>query len=201
MIDNCNWKTTIACMVAIDGFMVINHYDITIHFSVKDPNPELQNIGFDRIKFWVNNVLSNSIIISDSNPKYNILKELHQNNFVELPVDPVDYYLIQAIWCKLNKITNGIIDVSVIELTSDLSDGVCFIADGAEVGVLDREDHPKKKCWWYSETPKSNLQQDFVPWKEFGLDFNQKPLTKSKKPARIIKVKNFNPTLVKNSET
>lgn len=199
MNDNCNWKTTFACMVAIDGFLVINHYDLTIHFSVKDPEPTLQNIAFDRIKFWVNNVLGNSIVLCDENPKYPLLKELHQNNFVELPVDPADYYFVQAIWCKLNKITNGIIDVSLIELTSDLSDGVCFGADGLEVSVLDREGHPKNKCWWNSETPKTNLQQDYIPWKQFGLDYAQESLTKSKKSARIIKVKNFNPTLVKNN--
>lgn len=201
MIDNCNWKTNFTCMVAIEGFLVINHYDLTMHFSVQDPDPVLQNVAFDRIKFWINNILGNSIMLCDENPKYAQLRELHQNNFIELPVDPADYYLVQAIWCKLNKITNGVIGVSEIEITSDMSDGVCFVADGNEIEILDREGYPKNKCWWHSETPKTNMQQDYIPWKQFGLDFAQESLTKPKKSARIIKVKNFNPTLVKNNNS
>ncbi len=199
-IDSCNWKTTITSMVVVDNLIVPNHYDISLHFSVKTPDPLLQNIAFDRIKFWIMQVLNNSVLIHDQHPQYTSFMNLLQNNFVDLPVDPADYYLVQAVWSKLTKITGGNVDISVVELSSDLSDGVCFVADGSELSVLDIDGVSKKHQWWNSDTPKTNLHQDYVPWKQFGLDFNQESLTKSKKPARIIRVKNFNPTLVNTSE-
>lgn len=200
ILDSCNWKTHFSCLVYVEDFLVVNDYNLTIHFSVKDPDPLLQNIAFDRIKFFSNNILNGSIMVCDENPKYDLLRQINHNNYIELPVDPADYYFIQAIWKKLNKITNNVIDVSVVELSSSLSDGVCFVSTGDEADVLDKPGFPANRCWWNSETPKTNLQQDYVPWKQFGLDFNQEPLTKTKKSARIIKVKNFIPTLVKSSE-
>lgn len=199
-IDSCNWQANFTCMVAVEDLIIPNNYSLTIHFSVKTSDPALQNLAFERLKFWVLQVLNNSIIIHDQHSNYvNFLKQL-SNNFVDLPVDPADYYLVQAIWTKLNKITDGHLEVSVIELASELSDGVNFVADGSEAFILDQEGVLAKHQWWNSPTPKTNLHQDYSPWKQFGLDFNQEPLTKTKKSARIIRVKNFNPTLVKNSE-
>jgi hypothetical protein len=197
--DPCGWDCTVRNLVLLNDLLISNTYDIELTFSMLTENIDKQNMAFERVKFFMMKQFNQSLIVSTSEEHHNSLRFL-TNNVITLPQEIADFYMTNALWIKLNTITEGHMSIGMLELRSEIGDGVIFKASEHDATALDELVADPKKAWWHSKDPNTNDWQEFVPWKEYGLSFRSKALTQDKKPAKIIKVKNFNPVLIKNSD-
>jgi hypothetical protein len=143
-----------------------------------------QNVAMERIKYFLNECLENSIFV-DVSDKKDIEKYLQADIKVcTLPEEPYDQIITILLLLKLNAITEGKLQVNSISLQSGLSDDVRFIYDIATVN-----NHPfGNKSWWaecstnMSDLSKTNkkdkivklIKQQYCDWASVGLDWDQK---------------------------
>jgi hypothetical protein len=75
------------------------------------------------IKFWIDNVLNNSIIYYPGTTVDTSTFEQTANNVILSPDEPNDYHLCILLHTKLNAIGNSRVKIQKTEFSSDLGDG------------------------------------------------------------------------------
>lgn len=133
----------------------IGVYDITMSMLVETDLIKEQNIAMDRIIYFLNEVMQNSVLVSSRNQ--DVIKQ-YQNvdlRVCELPEEPYDQILAMILLLKLNSIAENRLKITDLVIGSSLSDGVRFnvvseVAEGAFSG----------KYWWNSPCVAMN-SRDF----------------------------------------
>lgn len=123
----------------------IGVYDITLSMLVETDSIKEQNIAMDRVIYFLQEVIQNSILVSSD--RQDII-EKYQNvdlNVCELPGEPYDQILAMVLLLKLNSIAEDRLKITDLVIGSSLSDGVRFnivseVAESAFSG----------KHWWNS---------------------------------------------------
>lgn len=134
---------------------MINQYDITLHVTVTAENPEEINIAYERINYWVSEIFSNSVLISQDSDKIASWESTGQR-YIVFPDQPVDQLVGIMLFHKLNAITEGRLDIAEIEISSGLDDYVVYlharneISHGIEIPSWWMESDPT----WYSTAPR-----------------------------------------------
>ena len=148
-----------------------------------------QNIAMDRILYFLNESLSNSVFIHSEEKKS--IEKYNQAGIKTciLPEEPYDQIITVLLLMKFNAITEGKLLITDIALLSVLSDQVRFLYD-----IDSASNHPFGKGWWsdtntsISDVAKHNKKDKIVrlvkscDWANIGLDWNAKPI----KPTEII---------------
>jgi len=136
--------------------MLMNVYSLTVTIYVEIDSPQEQNIAMERIKYFLNDCLENSVFINEKEKKA-IDKYVHANIKVcTLPAEPYDQIVIEALLLKLNAITENRFVVTEVILSSKMSDGIKFFSDIEDMDpVFDQND-----AWWFNpNTSISNLNR------------------------------------------
>lgn len=169
--------------VYFEGEFMMTNYDLALKMEVETASIKEQNIAMDRIHYFLNECLANSIFVQDAEKKV-IEKYLQADIKVcTLPEEPHDQIITILLLLKLNAITEGKLTITEISLISDLSDDVKFLYD-----IDTAVDHPfGNKGWWadystsISDVIKTNKKDKIVrlvknnsDWAVVGLDWEQK---------------------------
>lgn len=183
--------------VYFEGNFLMNVYDLSVSMEVETASIREQNIAMDRIKYFLQECLANSIFVHESEKK--VAEKYIQAGLkvCTLPEEPYDQIITLLLLLKLNAITEGRLTVTDLSLVSELSDEVRF-----NYSIEETENQPYGTDGWWSDssvsisdTPKINKKDKIVKlvkhsdWSVVELDWKEKP----KSSAEII----FTPELDK----
>jgi hypothetical protein len=141
-------------------------------------DPTIQNVAFDRIRFFLNEIMQNGILVDSSCPKLNDLLKLSPDRLIVLPEQPFDQVVGMALFCKLNAIMNEEIIIDEVELSSDEGSGIIYHVDESDDMSDFTETSKKKKIspWWNREdltTFDTKKPPEDFDWGSIGLDWEQ----------------------------
>jgi phage gp46-like protein len=121
-----------------------------------------QNVAMERIKYFLNECLENSIFVQDTELK--IIEKYNTCGFkvCTVPEEPYDQIITLLLLTKLNSITEGRLVITDVTLGSRMSDEVRFICDiESPLGPLEAHG------WWMDSgtsisSPKKSLKKDKI---------------------------------------
>ena len=154
----------------------INLYSLTASMITNTSDPVEQNVAYERIKYWVHEVLTDAVFIVDKSQLVPAYLSTGQRIIIT-PEEPVDQLIGYMAFTKFNAITEGKIIITSVEITSVHGDDMTYVHNDDEVFLL--PEYPK---WWTDPRPawgeksrkkSSNvISMDRMPeWKELGLDW------------------------------
>ena len=157
----------------------INVYDATLHMTTVSMDTEQQNIAYDRMSYWIDQVLQDAVLIGSDSPILDAYRATGQRLIV-FPQDPVDQVVGAMLYLKLNAITEDRLVITGVELSSSYGDDVVYLHyAGEEDGFL------SNTGWWtdprpfWSDTKKRKavnkvISMDRMPeWSELGLAWEE----------------------------
>lgn len=181
--------------VHFTGEFYMNVYDIDLYFNVETESIKEQNIALDRIKYFLENCLENSIACH-SRETQAIENYFNANMKVcVLPEEPYDQIMAIMLYEKLNAITEGRLVITDISVGSKMSDGVvCCHGIEENIGPF------ITKGWWNDNSTKINnhtpigkgkkivrLSKPKTDWDEVYLDWEPKdPFLKNSSTSEIL---------------
>jgi len=168
-----------------DEFLM-NVYTISLYMEVETESIREQNVAMERIKYFLNDCLENSIFVQDTEHK--TIEKYTSCGFkvCTLPEEPYDQIVTLLLLVKLNSITEGRLVITDITLGSRISDQVKFSCDiESPRGPLEMPG------WWLnSDTSicdpiKTSIKKDKIvklfktvvtDWSEYNLVWKEKDL-------------------------
>lgn len=108
-----------------DG-VVFNEFDFTVFLITNTTDSVEQNIAFDRITHYIENVVSNGIFIQSTSPEITVL---HNAGFkvITLPEVPYDQIIGLALYSKLSAIMEERIFITDVEISSRNGRGITYL--------------------------------------------------------------------------
>jgi hypothetical protein len=142
----------------------IGMYSFTMFIDIMTEEPYEQSIALERMKYFVDECITNSVFIEASEKKViDTFTNLGMKVCV-LPVEPYDQSLAIPLLLKLNAITEGKFTITNMSFKSQLSDDVEYLID------IEDEFEPfnNKNSWWndsgsnISDNKKTNKKDKIV---------------------------------------
>lgn len=158
----------------------MNLYHIDIDFHLETSSMKEQNIALERIKYFISEIIENSILINSSQTE--MIEKYQSADFkiCALPEDPYDQIIAIMLMVKCNTITEGKLIVTDIAITSRLSDNVyCNHSIEENIGPF------KEPGWWSENNDKINslkpykskkvvkLTKSFSNWENLWLGWEE----------------------------
>ena len=112
--------------VHFEGSFIMNIYNLTLAMEVETESITEQNIAMDRIIYFLEDSLANSVFVQTSDKK--AIEKYTQADIkvCTVPEEPYDQIITMLLILKLNNITEGRLNITDIFLESELSDSVRF---------------------------------------------------------------------------
>lgn len=156
---------------------LINQYHVTLDMITTDSESYQQNVAYERIKFWLAEIMENSVMIPTGHAKVAAFAETGQR-VITLPDEPLDQIIGIMLCCKLNAICEDRLLVTDVELSSKCGEDMIYIHSFDEtVGPFSTDG------WWNdSKLTYNNIHEhhdNIVPlshtttWKDIGLDWEK----------------------------
>jgi hypothetical protein len=162
---------------------LMNVYTMTLYMEVETESIREQNVAMERIKYFLNECLENSIFVQDTEQK--IIEKYNTCGFkvCTVPEEPYDQIITLLLLVKLNSITEGRLIITDITLGSRISDKVRFNCD------IESPRGPLEASGWWTDSStsmsdiKKTLKKDKVvkliktpstDWAEFNLVWIEK---------------------------
>lgn len=169
--------------IIYDNEFVINDYTVTVHLTTATSNAINQNIAYERIKYWINFVLSDSILMNNS---YALKDQwiATEQRILLLPDDPVDQLVGMMLFLKLSAIVQDNFVITDVEISSAVGDDMCYIhSENDNLGPMEQ------RGWWNDVRPNwvvtekkrrssggNVIQLNRIPeWKDLELEFDAVP--------------------------
>ena len=137
----------------VDKFIQPCNYTMSVDFDTTDDDVSHQHTAFSRIKFFVEQVLHESIVISMDSVFLPAFKN-SQSNVICLGNEPVDVTLATVLWSKIEQFCEGHLELHRISVSSDLGDGLVSHVDADFVDAMRTDllrdpfvEHGNK-IWW-----------------------------------------------------
>lgn len=158
---------------------ISNLYQLTLDMVTATDDPEQQNVAYERIKYWVEDVLADSVLIQADDATLDAHRATGRRVHV-LPQEPIDSVLGMMIYLKTNAVAEDRILVTEVALSS---------TEGGEVIYLHGSEEEDAEIfagtgWWRDPKPycvdKKNRRKinsnvialDRLPeWTDLGLDW------------------------------
>lgn len=153
-MTDLSWTTTWDSIVHMENGLATNQYTMTVYFDVTTEDADEQSIAFERIKFFVEEVLDTAIITNIDNPNNSWFMKNLKQRLLTMPGDPTDLLIAAALYSKFNTMVEGRLSIDKIELNSSLANNIKihFTEEFAEEsqGLLDHElvKEFNKTPWW-----------------------------------------------------
>jgi hypothetical protein len=128
----------------LEGEYQIGMYSFILFLELVTDDPYEQSVALERMKYFIDEVVTNSIFIEASDKKaIDTFTGLGMKVGV-LPLDPYDQALAIALLLKMNAITEDKMNITHITFKSQLSDDVEYLID------IEDEFEPfiSKDNWW-----------------------------------------------------
>lgn len=162
-----------------DNRLTMNQYQVTVDFLTVSTDHSQQNVAYERMKYWIHEVMDQSILIGQNSDVIGPATQLNDRVIV-FPGEPVDQIVGIMLYLKLNAIMENRMVVTDIEVSSMQGDYTSYLHSVKESLGPDFE----QDGWWSDPRPvwitqKSRDQGkvvslDRVPdWKTLELDWNE----------------------------
>ena len=127
----------------------MNVYTISLYMDVETESIREQNVAMERIKYFLNDCLENSIFVQDNEHK--VIEKYTSCGFkvCTVPEEPYDQIVTILLLTKLNSITEGRLVITDITLGSRISDQVKFSCD------IESPRGPLEASGWWSDSGTS----------------------------------------------
>ena len=157
--------------------LTVNYYQLTLHLLTVSTDHFEQNVAYERMKYWIHEVMDQSILIGQNSDVIDSVDRLHERVIV-MPTEPVDQITGIMLYLKLNAIMEGRLVVTDVEICSLQGDYTTFSHSvGESLGVDLSQDG-----WWADSKPTWNMQKTKdkgkvvslgrVPdWNDYSLDW------------------------------
>jgi hypothetical protein len=168
--------------VHFEGNFIMNVYNLTLLMEVETLSIVEQNIAMDRIIYFLEDTLANSVFV-ESTEKKAIEKYTQADIKVcTVPEEPYDQIITILLILKLNAIVEGRLNITDIYLESELSDSVRFSYDIETA----RHNPFNSKGWWLdsstsiADVEKNTKKEKIVrlvkhsDWANVGLEWEKK---------------------------
>ncbi len=156
--------------------LLMNEYSLTLDLITNTVDSVEQNIAFDRVNYFIDNIVSNAVFVCDTD--LDTSKHLHSAGIrvITLPEEPYDQIVGLALYAKLNAIMEQRMFITDCEISS---------RNGRHVSYM----HAAEESIGPFELPGW--------WNDSGLTFcNKKLLARDKKVVKLVKSedswRNFN---------
>ena len=156
--------------------LLMNEYSLTLDLITNTVDSVEQNIAFDRVNYFIDNIVSNAVFVRDTDSDTG--KHLHSAGIrvITLPEEPYDQIVGLALYAKLNAIMEQRMFITDCEISS---------RNGRHVSYM----HAAEESIGPFELPGW--------WNDSGLTFcNKKLLARDKKVVKLVKSedswRNFN---------
>lgn len=159
--------------------VIINAYEVKVHMTTNTTNPSEQNVAYERMQYWFDQVMTGSVLISQDHPKLATWQDTNSRCLI-FPQDPVDQLVGIMLYYKLSAIVENRIIISELEVSSAIDDYVIYHHSMMEDPGNILDDHG----WWSDSRPTWNTDarrrksRDKVislsrppEWKEHDLDW------------------------------
>jgi len=157
----------------------INTYSCKIDFSTLTTDATQTNLAYERIRYWMENILDNSVLMSDSNELLPAYQATGQR-IITLPDEPVDQLVGIMLFSKLNSIAQERVTVTDLSVSSIMGDEVIYNHSHNESFVP----FPQSAWWddpspiWYNKketrvTEKVVNLDRVLEWADLDLDWKR----------------------------
>lgn len=179
--------------ICYDDVHVINDYIATISLHTNGHDQDQQNIAYERMKWWIEHVLANSVLLNEADPLLPAYQATRQRVLV-VPDDPVDHLVAVMLYLKLNAIMEDRLILDEIRLSSEQGDHMCYL-HSEETDAIEYD----TTGWWIDPRPiwfipTANRHQTNVlslpktlEWSDLGLSWNA-----GQEPTDTVVVADFN---------
>ncbi len=142
--------------VYIDGRLTFNKFRLTLDISAYG-NHEDKNIAFERINYFIYEVIQSSVFISESE---DAVIEKYKNvgiSMLSVPAPgPVDQVIQAVLITKINAMLDDVLDITDSEINSVQGGYISYIWDFVDEddpihGLINNEDDDK---WWACAEPR-----------------------------------------------
>jgi hypothetical protein len=168
--------------VHFEGSFIMNIYNLTLAMEVETESITEQNIAMDRIIYFLEDSLANSVFVQTSDKK--AIEKYTQADIkvCTVPEEPYDQIITMLLILKLNNITEGRLNITDIFLESELSDSVRFSYD---IETARHNPFGNKGWWLETSTSMNNIEKNTKKekivrlvkhndWANVGLEWEKK---------------------------
>lgn len=167
--------------VHFEGNFIMNVYSLTLAMEVDTMSIVEQNIAMDRIIYFLEDSLANSVFVQNAEKK--AIEKYTQADIkvCTVPEEPYDQIITILLILKLNAITEGRLNITDIYLESELSDSVRFSYD---IETANHNPFGNKGWWLESSTSMNDIQKNAkkdkivrlvkCDWANVGLEWEKK---------------------------
>lgn len=162
----------------LEDRLQMNNYSATLSLITKTNNQSHQIVAISRLKWFVYRILESTVFVKQSDN--DTVRQLAQAGIsvTTLPEDPIDQVVGIMLFAKFNAIMEDHIQVTELDIASDLGDSVHYLHSDNESTVFDFG-----TGWWHAVDPshcvlpkvssKNIVKLNRVPaWKDFDLDWD-----------------------------
>lgn len=169
----------------------INSYSVALQVVTKTADPAELNIAWERLKAFVHGELASTVFINQAQQDQADMLSMLGVNITTLPEDPVDQVVGMMLFCKLNAIFEGRLQITQLDISSAIGDNVWYLIDEDDgMGVF------ANAGWWHEptvqhatfsedKTPKNVLKVSPSAWIEYGLTWPDQ-VDKTNKTAHTV---------------
>lgn len=159
-----SWPCDFTCIIVNENIISPNHYNIRLGIDPISTAKDSISVGFQKLKYLLEEQLSNSIIINDSNELFKHFENL-ENNLVAVPCEPYDFYVGSILLAKFMSVTEKYFDIVYMNIDSAAGDRIQYtLWDPCD---CDLDLHGSDK-WWNNDTVSTNNIRN-ITWKELNL--------------------------------
>ncbi len=163
--------------IVFDDRYVINQYFVALKMLTASDDHYQQNIAYERVKYWLHNILDSAVIIQQDHPLIPAYMATGQR-VITVSESPVDQIMGIMLYSKLNAITQERLIITDVEIHSVLGDSMIYLHNENESVGPFAEDG-----WWQDPRPvfndirTTNRQDKIVSldrvldWKDVDLDW------------------------------
>lgn len=123
------YDTDFLAGVYYDERLQLNNYSVSISMVTKTIDPIETNIAMDRLKFFINEIIASAVFINQAHTEQAEMLSWCGANITTLPEEPVDQIIGMMLFYKLNAIMENRIEVTRLDISSSLGDGIWHLHD------------------------------------------------------------------------
>ena len=110
-----------------DGQMLMNQYTIKLYMVTNSSEAEIQNIAYERLKYFVYSEMANTIFVNREHQEQCQLLIAAGLKITTLPAEPVDQLIGIMLYSKLNAIMEDFIIINEVEISSQLGENMVYL--------------------------------------------------------------------------
>jgi hypothetical protein len=157
------WPVDIACTFISENILIPNIYHLSIGMEPTIDTEDV-DLGFKKLKHFVNDYLQNGIFINESSDLVKPLNKL-DTNLVLFPDEPYDVLVAGILYRKFAAITEKYFEISFLTIDSSVGDHIQYTLT-VDSEILTEFDGD---FWWNKDSVNTGTD-DHTSWDDLNLN-------------------------------